>query len=180
MPGNGKRDQLSDAPKWRVDDKNHTGKDLYGTQIYAVDAIEAHVSGKVASTGWIKRIKGYGAVSALAVGNGGASYSNNDTWKVTASVGVANATGNVVTNSTGGLTSVTYGTRGAGFYGSETVTITTSTGSGGILTPSFTGRAGRITTEVMSAQGIANDATDFVGGGANTTGSADDAVFPDA
>lgn len=181
MPGSGKRDQLSDAPKWRVDFHNHTGKDLYGTEVYGVDATETHVSKKVAHSGWVRRVRGYGALLSLAVANGGSNtYANTDTWKIPASVGTANATGNVVTDANGVIIGVTYNTKGAGFYGTESATITGATGVNGALTATYTGRANRILTEVIDAKGIANDATDFVGGGANTSGSADDAVFPDA
>lgn len=50
------------------------------------------------------------------------------------------------------------------------VRVTTGTG----------GRAGRKQYEVMVAGGIEGDATDFTGGAANSTGSADDSTFSDA
>jgi hypothetical protein len=50
------------------------------------------------------------------------------------------------------------------------VRVTTGTGS----------RSGRKSYEVLVAGGIIDDATDFVGAAANSTGSADDSEFPDA
>lgn len=135
---------------------------------FGVSAAEmANTSGenkKVNHAGWNVRRAFTGPVSAIAIANGGASYTNTDLVKV--SGGITNAAGTLTTNSTGGLATVTLTTPGSGFLnvGASTVAITNSTGgtsagSGGVLTFTLGGRAGRVTYETIVAMGSMSNGT---------------------
>ena len=63
----GKRDQLSDAPKFAADDKGNTGQDQFGNTVFGVDATESTVArgdgkGSV-PPGWVKVTTGTGGRS---------------------------------------------------------------------------------------------------------------------
>lgn len=55
----GKNDQLSDVPKFAVDDKGNTGADEYGTTVFGVDAAEV-AAGNAPHCGWVRRTEGTG------------------------------------------------------------------------------------------------------------------------
>lgn len=61
MPTHGKRDQLSDAPKFVTSaTTSKTGKQEYGNTVFLADATETVVSDRIAHAGWIKRRVGTG------------------------------------------------------------------------------------------------------------------------
>lgn len=63
MATHGKRDQLSDAPKFVVDaTTGKTGKQLYGNAsgTFLADAAETAVATNISHAGWIKRTVGTG------------------------------------------------------------------------------------------------------------------------
>ena len=71
-----------------------------------------------------------------------------------------------MTNSTGGITSVTITSAGEGFVSTGTVAVTNSTagasaGANAVLTATLGGRAGRVSYETLVAGGISS--------GTNTT-----------
>lgn len=118
--------------------------------------------GKVTHSGWVLREAGTGPVISVAISNGGTGYTNTDTFTVV-SPG-ANATGTITTNGTGVITVATLISGGDSFTDKNpTVTITTSsnTASGGVLTATAGGRAGRVTYETLVAMNtITGDASD--------------------
>lgn len=78
----GNQDQYSDAPKSKVDDKGNTGQDLYGDQVFAVDAQEVE-AGEATHSGWVYRVEGTGGRSGrvqeeVIVAMNGSSFSKND------------------------------------------------------------------------------------------------------
>lgn len=179
----GKNDQYSDAPKNAVDDKSNSGQGQFGNTVYGVDATETGVTDGISHSGWIRRVEGYGPLTSIAITVAGSGYANSDTVAITATApdGV-NAAANVVTDGNGAITAVNVSEYGSGFNGTETVTITTGGGTSASLTPSYGGRSGRVTYETLIAGGISGDATDFANtdATANSTGSADDTLFPDS
>ena len=84
------------------------------------------------------------AVASATVSVGGTTYGNTDV--ITFSNGVTNATANPVTNSTGGITSVTMLTYGRGFPGATNVAIAFANATGGA-----SGGSGATLAAVMSA-----------------------------
>lgn len=182
----GNRDQYSDAPKNAVNDKANTGQEQYGNTVFGVDDVEVTVNGDVAHSGWVQRIVGYGPLTEIEIVTAGSGYANSDTVLIEATDpdnGV-NAAANVVTDGNGAITSVVVSEYGQGFTGSESLAITTSGGSSANLVPTFGGRSGRVHYETLVAGSIQFDATDFAntdsGAVANSTGDADDAIFPDS
>lgn len=141
--------------------------------VFGVDAAEAKASKMIAHPGWVKITQGTGPVNGLAVANGGSGYANTDLVRV--SGGTSNAAGSITTNSTGGIVSVTLTSGGQGFktVATSTAAVTNSSGgasagSGGVISLTLGGRAGRKTAETLVAFGtITGDA-------------ADDSVLPDA
>lgn len=114
---------------------------------------------KINHTGWNLRIAGSGGVESVAVAGGGTGYANSDLIVVSGGGGTTNAAGTLVTNSTGGITSVTITTKGAGFVTTPSVAVTNSTagattGSGATFTSTLGGRAGRVQYETLVAGGI--------------------------
>lgn len=123
---------------------------------------------------------GVNSIYAIASA-GGADYVNGES--IVFSNGVTNATGVLVTNSTGGITDVTFTSGGRGFSNTlnTEVTIDTAAGTNGNVVPSiatgasatFTGlitlggRAGRIHYETLVAMG------------SMTGDGSDDSQFPD-
>ncbi len=174
MPLFGKVDQANNAPINVVDDKNHTGQNLYAnttattSTVFGADTTEVGVmTKKIAHAGWQLRRRGTGALVSLAI-TGGTGYANGDTWTIGGAVTGANASGNLSTNATGGITSTVISTAGGTYYGTETVTITTSGGTTGVLTPTFGGRANRVHFETLVAMG------------SMTGDGSDDSDLPDA
>lgn len=185
MPLWGNRDQYSDAPKFKVQaNTGNTGQSLYGTSVFAADSTEVTVSAGLANPGWQYRKVGTGPLKSIVVSAGGTLYANTDT--VTVSGGTVNAVGNVVTNGSGVITAVNLTNNGLGFSNSaaSTLAITTSTGSGATLSLVFGGRAGRIQWETLVAVGIVGDAVSFsntsTANVANSSGTVDDSILPDA
>jgi hypothetical protein len=149
----GKRDQSSDAPKYKIlDNSPNTGIQLFGTTVVGLDDGEIQTGRKAAHTGWVRVQRGTGPVASITISAGGTGYSNADTVKV--SGGAVNAAANVVTNGTGIIQTVTLSTGGSGFVNTSTATlaITTSGGSGATLVPVLGGRANRVSTEVLITQ----------------------------
>lgn len=110
------------------------------------------------SAGWQIVTRGSGPIATLTINAGGTTYANTDLIKV--SGGKVNAAGTLVTNSTGGLTSVTITTAGSGFINvaSTTVAVTNATGgasagSGATFVFTLGGRAGRVMAETLVAMG---------------------------
>jgi len=117
------------------------------------------------------------AITSITITAGGTTYTNTDV--ATFSNGVVNAVGDVTTNSTGGITSVTLSNVGKGFANvtsvvvavanatggattgsgatltpvlyTTTVTFSVGTGSGQTITPVLGGRAGRRQYECLVA-----------------------------
>jgi len=182
----GKRDQLSDAPKNVINDKNATGNAQFGNTVYGVDATETGVDGAVTHSGWVYRTLGTGPVASFVVNAAGTTYDNADTIDVEGGTG-ANAVGTFVTDASGNIVSVTVTSAGQGFanVGATSVTINTSTGTGAnVEVATLGGRSDRVSIETLIAGGIDGDATSFSNASttdvANTTGTADDAVFADS
>jgi len=182
----GKRDQYSDAPLFTSNASNGaSAQDEYGTNVYGVDATEAGVADKGIAPGWVKVRRGSGQLTGVAVAGIGDNYANTDTFTIAATSG-ANATGTMATFANGSIANVTISNYGGLFQDAHpTVTITTSTGSDANLYASVSGRAGRVTYETLVAiASMATDATSFSNTSesavANTTGTADDTVFPDS
>jgi hypothetical protein len=153
MPLWGSIDQSNNAPKYKIlATSPNTGIDLYGTQVVGLDDGEIQSNHNVAHSGWVRVIRGTGAVSSITINSGGTLYSNSDTIKV--SGGISNAAANVVTNGNGVITAVTLSTGGSGFPNTSVanLAITTSTGSAANLVPVLGGRAGRVQTEVLVTQ----------------------------
>lgn len=115
----------------------------------------------IAHAGWQLRRAGTGSVVSFTINTGGSSYTNANSIRVTSTGGV-NATANITTNSSGGITSLTVTNLGSGFTSlTPTVTIVTATGSGANVTATAGGRAGRVHYETLVAMSsIASDASD--------------------
>jgi hypothetical protein len=184
MPLWGNRDQYSDAPKFvTAAPTGHTGQQDYGNNVFLADNIETSVNHAIAASGWVKRRVGTGFVRSITISSGGTAYANADT--IVVSGGTTNALANVVTNGNGVITSVVITNQGAGFTANGTLAITTSTGSTANLVPVMGGRIGRVHWETLVSFSSANtDATDFANTStanvANSTGTADDTILPDA
>ncbi len=183
----GAKDQYSDAPKFVVDAATgQTGQELFGNSVFAVDAAEAAATPGVAHAGWVYRTLGTGPVTAFVINDAGTGYANDDTVDVEG--GTANAVGTFTTDASGNIVSVAITTQGAGFANVESLsyTINTSGGSGAnVEVATLGGRSGRVNIETLAAsKSIVTDATDFANTStdavANTTGTADDAIFPDS
>ena len=60
----GKRDQLSDVPKFTTSaEDGNKGADDYGTKVFGVDAAEAATAGEGTTQGWVKVTTGTGGRS---------------------------------------------------------------------------------------------------------------------
>lgn len=143
--------------------------------VFGVDTAETinAAANAVTHAGWVKVVQGVGSVANLVIVAGGSSYTNTDLIRV--SGGTSNASGTLVTNSTGGITSVTITGAGAGFksVATSTVAVTnssggTSAGSSATFTLTLGGRAGRVQMETLVAMGSING------------DASDDTIFPDA
>ena len=183
MATNGKNDQYSDAPKFQVDDKGNKGQAQFGNNVFGADATETAVTSAVTHQGWQKRTLGTGPIVSFVINAGGADYANAETIDVEGGSG-ANAVGTVVTDANGTITSISVTNDGAGFTGpsAATLTINTSAGTGANAAVTTGGRSGRVQYETLSTAKIQGDATDFANTAAtaNTTGTADDSILPDA
>lgn len=184
MPLWGNADAANNAPKYTVEAASGTrGNTAYGNTtvgafvggatvgVFGVNPAEAAVNKDVVHPGWVVVKQGTGFVSSLAIVTGGTGYSNSDLVRV--SGGTLNASATLVTNSTGGITSVSLGSKGGGFVSTSTAAVTNSTGgsSGGsnaTFSVTLGGRAGRISMETLVAMGTI------------TGDGSDDTVFPDA
>lgn len=133
------------------------------TQVAVTAQEYANASGPekpyVTHLGWNMRYLGTGPVASIAASVGGTGYSNTDLVRVSGN-NTVNATGTLVTNSTGGITSMTLTNPGAGFLAvsRSTMAVTNSTagataGSGATLVFTLGGRAGRIQYENIVAMG---------------------------
>jgi hypothetical protein len=127
--------------------------------VYGIDKTEINSSAAygAATSGWCTIRFGTGPVNTLAINAAGTGYSNTNLIKV--SGGTVNAAGTLVTNSTGGLTSVAITTPGSGFsnVATTTVAVTNSTGgatgigTGATFVVTLGGRAGRVQGETLVA-----------------------------
>jgi hypothetical protein len=117
----------------------------------------------ISHSGWNMRYAGTGPVTAIVVpGAGtGTGYSNLDLIKI--SGGTTNATGTLVTNSTGGIISANLTLGGAGFVNTSATTVAvtnttggTANGSAQALTVTLGGRAGRVTYETITTTKISS------------------------
>jgi hypothetical protein len=173
----GKTDAAADSPFMTAqqlkEKANTANRDaLYGNTtstagVFAVDAAEQAAGADVAHTGWILRRLGTGPIVSIAISTAGSGYANGETFTVAAPGAGANATGTLTTDASGAITDATLVDAGSGFVTvNPTVAITTAAGTGGALTATAGGRAGRTQTEVLAAIGI-------------TTDGSDDAVYPD-
>jgi hypothetical protein len=185
MPLWGNRDQYSDAPKFTTQVTNgQTGQQQYGNTVFLADNVEVSVNKAIAAPGWVRRTVGTGAVASITITSGGTLYANADT--ITVSGGATNAAANVVTNGNGVITAVNVTNPGSGFTSAPTIAVTTSTGSNATFAAVLNGRAGRVSWETLVAISgpITTDAVSFsntsTANVANSTGTADDSVLPDA
>lgn len=138
---------------------------------FGVSAAEAaNTSGdgkKVAHAGWVLRTQGVGPLGTVTVSTAGTGYANSDTFVVVAASGGANATGNLVTNTTGNVVGTSITSLGSNFTAvAPTVVITTAAGTSAVLAATAGGRAGRVQYETLVAMGSQDN------------GTADDAIFP--
>lgn len=184
MPLWGNADAANSAPKYTVDAASGArGPAAYGNTtvgafvdgasmgVFGVDAAEASISDVVVHPGWVVVRQGTGYVDSVAVAVGGTGYSNSD--KIVISGGTSNASGTLVTNSTGGVVSAALSDGGAGFVSTTSVSVTNSTGgtsagSNAVITAALGGRAGRTSMETLVAMGTI------------TGDGSDDVVFPDS
>lgn len=183
MP-HGIRDQYSDAPSWTVDAASgQSGKQQFGNTVFGVSVLEARVKEGPGSPGWVRMVRGKGPLTSITITAGGTGYSNSGVVTVTSVSGV-NASANIVTNGSGVIGNVIVSNTGGLFYGSPNVAISGG-GSGATLTPVLSGRAGRATFEtIVASKNIVTDATSFsntsTANVANSSGTSDDALFPDS
>jgi hypothetical protein len=132
-------------------------KQAVGT--FGISAVEAGntVSGgtKAAHAGWNIRTAFTGPLTGVTIAAAGRQYSNADTYSIAAGTGGTNQTGNVVTNASGNIVSLSVTTSGVNFQSATpTVTITvTGSGTGGSITATAGGRAGRVQLETIVASG---------------------------
>lgn len=184
MP-HGIRDQLSDAPTWTVEaSTGKSGQQQFGNTVFGVSVAEATVTNGMGSPGWNRIVRGKGQLSAVTRSANGTGYSNSDTFTVSSASGI-NASGTLTTNATGAIVTVTIANTGGLFHASPNVVITTSGGSGANLVATVGGRAGRVTFEtIVATKNIVTDATSFSNAStsavANSTGTVDDFILPDA
>ena len=179
--------QANGAPRWKhvagapVADgqtlfMNVTPGAVYTGQavgVFGIDKNEIHAAKQkygTATPGWNIIRFGTGPVNTLAINAAGTGYANTNLINITG--GSVNATGTLVTNSTGGLTSVAITGAGSGFINvaATTVAVTNATGgatgigTGATFVVTLGGRAGRVQGETLveiSTIGLA---------GSNTTG----------
>lgn len=147
----GKTDVVADAPTYVTNATSGASGQVEYTQgkVLGISPAEAALLDGPASPGWVRIINGTGPLASIAITAGGSGYTNADTFTVT-SVGGVNATGTIAV--TGGvITSLTITNTGSKFVGNETVTITTVAGISAVLTPKFSGRAGRKSYETLVA-----------------------------
>ena len=182
----GNRDQYSDAPKFTTEaSTGKSGQQQFGNNVFGVSTAEAAVARGGSAPGWVKVILGKGKLQSVAITTAGTGYANTDTFSITAQNG-ANAAGTITTNGSGVITAATLSNVGGLFTSRNPVAvITTSGGTSGVITGTVSGRAGRKTYETLVAiRSIVTDATSFANTSsanvANSTGSADDSIFPDA
>lgn len=97
MPISGKRDQYSDAPKFKVNDKNETGQQQFGNTVFGVSAAEASTSKKLAHAGWVRVTTGSGGRSGRkqyeTLSAFGSMTTDATSFSNTSSANVANTTG---------------------------------------------------------------------------------------
>lgn len=185
MPVFGGLDQANNAPRYKVLAVNNpTGITMYGNTtpnaflngqtigVFGVDRTEANVghnTGKgTLAPGWVVARFGQGPVKSVALVSGGTGYSNTDTVKI--SGGVTNAVATMVTNATGGITTIALTTPGL-FVNTATVSFANSTagvssGTGANVAYTLGGKAGRATFETLAFVRISSE------------NAADNATFP--
>lgn len=184
----GKRDQYSDAPKFVVDaGTGQKGQEQFGNTVFLADGDEQAATAGIVHSGWQRRTVGRGGLIEVIVTTSGTGYANGDAVAVTNWDAGANAAGNVETDASGNIVSVSLTDLGGSFFSSPNVVITTAAGNNAVLTANVGGRAGRIEFETLVAMNpgsITTDATSFSNTSssdvANTTGTADDTVLPDS
>lgn len=96
MPLFGKRDQYSDAPKYYVDDKGHTGQNQFGNTVFGVDAAEVSAANKGIHQGWVKLTTGTGGRTGRITYEtlvAGSIVGDATDFANTATTDVANSTG---------------------------------------------------------------------------------------
>lgn len=162
-------DSLAGAPKCEIEsDQSKTGTALYANVtpgafvnnmvmgVFGIDKGEAVSIAAVTNPGWVLARWGTGPVATVVVAAGGTGYANTDTLKI--SGGQVNATGTLVTNATGGITTLTMTVLGSGFSNTTSAVVAVANSTGGVSAgtgASFTvklgGRAGRKTVETLVA-----------------------------
>lgn len=151
-------------PSWGIVDTANN-KPVYvpdANVVYGVDVAEVGVNPKVAHAGWVQVEYGVGPVLSVAVSNGGTGYTNGAATVTGDSTRAANTV--FVTNSTGGVTSITTVDGGDGYIAAPAIT---GGGTGGVFVASMGGRVGRVRYETLVATGA-------------ITGDDEDTVFPDS
>lgn len=92
MSSNGSRDQLSDAPKFAVNDKSHTGQTKFGNTVFGVSAAEVSSVKNISHQGWIYRTVGTGGrvgrvhhevLSVATIAGDAASFTNASSNTIT-------------------------------------------------------------------------------------------------
>ena len=179
-------DLANNAPVFQISHSNTAdGNAAYGNVsslgashvggVFAVNDIEMANSGgernRVPHSGWSIRRAGRGPVVSIAVTTPGQNYAPTDLVRV--SNGTVNASANVTVNGSGNLTAITVLSGGGGFINTSAINVAftnssggTANGTGGAVTVTLGGRAGRIHYEVL------------VAGSITSNGTSDDAYFP--
>lgn len=123
--------------------------------LYGIDVANTQSNRNGFVPGWNVLTRGTGHVKSYTIANSGNGsshpYTNTDT--ITVSGGIVNATATITTDGNGLIVAVTKGESGNGFVNASsiTVTINTSTGQGANIVANLGGRAGRLTSECLSA-----------------------------
>lgn len=114
---------------------------------------------RVAHSGWVKQTIGTGPVIALTIANAGGSYSNG--YLTFTGGGGTGANGSILVNANGNVTSVILNSKGSGYTSAPSVALPAG-GTGGSITATVGGRAGRRSYETLVATGsiTGDDAAD--------------------
>lgn len=124
------------------------------SSVFGVSATEAaNTTGdgkKVAHSGWVKQTIGTGPVTALTISNAGGGYSNG--YLAFSGGSGSGANGYIRVNALGNVTSVVLSTKGSGYTSAPSVALPAG-GTGGSVTATVGGRAGRRSYETLVAMG---------------------------
>lgn len=132
-----------------VDNANNRPKYANTADVLGIDVAETDANTGIVHAGWVKVTTGTGPVVSIEITGAGTGYANGDAI-VAANTNGDGFTGEVATDGSGVITSVTITTGGL-YSAAPDLTIDTVGGTAGTLVATVAGRAGRVHQETLVA-----------------------------